>query len=270
MKSGYRTEWDYKNDMKNIDRAFRNNTGDSDPGQQNRSRTLFDAISRIEQLYVVESKSTNPLDGENFTISEVASFATISFRWGLLEITLMLAILFFTSLLQLHELFKTGVRSFTAVDTGFYTVVALTVVISFVYLYPTKFYVGKLTAKAIYSLFVGRMVAIMIAVSTVTLVFQPLYNSMLSDSQPLYAFSEWVFGHESLPGIIINNILPYDITPKMCFDGIYLLVYGLARHLPAIGIIAFIGGLFPFLPIAWKKYAMISRAKANAEEYERY
>lgn len=128
-------------------------------GQVVQPRSLLDAISDIQQYYVVEGKGQD-IPGEFLTLGRSLDFFKVGMRSGFMEgITLALLMPFFA--FYLFPFVLTGPDMFTKIFFGSLPYIVL-IVNTLLCSYIGRYYVGKITRKAINNLLSGRTLSLLI------------------------------------------------------------------------------------------------------------
>ncbi|MHB1350249.1 MAG: hypothetical protein ACYCYR_10300 [Desulfobulbaceae bacterium] len=200
----------------------------TDPGRIYRPQNLLSAISEIQQFYVIESKGQD-IPAEFLTLERTLDFFRIGIRSGFHE-GLILVLLFpvihfyvFPFALQRLDLFSQILFG----SIPYLPLIINTAMCS----YLSRYFVGNITRKGIYSLLMGRCLALLLKASLVYVVYLVLFR--LSTPKNIWPLSAQ-FG--SMAGKVyagIHEIKPH-LVPVATRSAILLLLGAMVPYCTVI------------------------------------
>jgi len=150
-----------------------------------RPKNLLDAISEIQQFYVIESQGQD-IPGQFLTIERSIDLFRIGVKSGFHEgVILILLTPFFKFYITPYIIHSDS----TFVNTFFALLPYIALIINTAMcMYVSSYYVGKITRKAINSLFVGRTLSLLLKAFIIYVFYFFLYN--LSTPQRVWDVAE--------------------------------------------------------------------------------
>jgi len=256
----------YMDNPQNINENNINNSAPIDDTTYQRPTSLLGALSIIQRFYIIESKSTEDLPKDYFTLQQIWDFFKTGFKSGFIE-----SLLFFTMLPFLQTIYPSFKLYFfnaplTEEEKFILNLISFSpLVISTIFLiFLTKYYKGAVTKRALGSLFLGRSVAFAIKGSIVYILLMWLAHKSYSDPNFIYS---WI----SAFGWLIELFVPYKINQEFLYMYFYKFI------IPALTITAkeilysmVFFALLPFFTLFLK--GIINRKKQidNLKAYEEY
>lgn len=121
----------------------------------------FRSTDRIEQLYVMETTSNEPLPKNLVTAGERAEYIAIGVQYGFKEATMLIGVYLSIVIIQFLSTMKYPSSDTSILSNGLWFAIAISLIYGLAYtLHIAKFNAGELTSKVIIPLLSGRMIAI--------------------------------------------------------------------------------------------------------------
>ncbi len=258
----------YFDNPNNVNENNINNAGTpiDDGSGYKKPTNLLNALSVIQRLFVIETRTDEDLPSEYFTIEQIWDFFKVGFKSGFLESLIFITLLpflqtiypsfkyfFFHEKLNENELLILQTISF------------LPIIFSTIYLvYLSKYYKGNITRRALISLFTGRSFAFLIKGIIIFLMFKWFYYIS-------YEYPEKVWDLIDFMRWIINLFLPYNIDNNIVYNYYFTFIApALEKTAKEILVTMFFFALLPYITIFLKgftKYSKIKRARKYFDNY---
>lgn len=247
----------------NVD--FKTNNASSGNTSYEKPKNIINAVSEIQRYHVIESRS-DEIPKEYFTIEQVLDFFKIGFKSGILESMIFVTI--FPFLQTIYPSFKFYFLDSTMSEQeklffniGSYLPILITTLFM---VYLSKYYDGKLTRRAIFSLINGRSASFLLKGAGIYFLLKYIQSLSIKEPNFIYSwidFTKWVF----------NIFLSEKISDSLLYGYYYKFI------IPALGDTAneilfsmIIFALFPYLTVFYKGY-MRKRDKYKMKmDYENY
>lgn len=229
-------------------------------------KSIINALSEIQRYYVIESKSSEELPIEYFTLEQMWDFFKVGFKHGILEGLIFISLL---PLLQtIYPSFKyyfLGARISQQEQLLFTLSSYMPIIITTLFmLYLSKYYVGVLAKRAIFSLVNGRSATFVLKGVAVYFLLHHIQTLSLRDPSVVYSwidFTSWLF----------------NIFAKHAVEAEYIYTYYFKFVMPALSdtaneilITMLIFAFFPYITIFYKGYRAKRERLKTKEDFERY
>jgi len=229
-------------------------------------RGILNALSEIQRYYVIESKASEELPIEYFTLEQMWDFFKVGFRHGILEGLLFITLLPFLQTIYPSFKFYFLGSQFTAREQLFFNIgsyVPILITTLFM-LYLSKYYVGVLAKRAIFSLVNGRSATFVMKGVAVYFLLHHIQTLSLRDPSVVYSwidFTSWLF----------------NIFASHAVEAEYIYTYYFKFVIPALSdtaneilITMLVFAFFPYITIFYKGYRAKRDGLKVKEEFENY
>lgn len=237
----------------------------------------FNHTARIEQLFVMETTSKDPLPKNLVTASERNEFIEIGFRYGFKEGAIMVLLFLVFVIVQFATTMKVPSQDTSAITNG----LLLSSLVSLAYgvaysIHITKYDVGILTSKTINSLLAGRFAVVAIIMLSVGWALWALQTYVYSDPSAILKWAVAVVPSKEGGGYDIAAtgfsfvMIPFGgsfpVTEWSVAYSLTVLIPELFSSWWLLSIIAMVSVIAPIVIAAiHKKTSSISEGRAQTE-----
>lgn len=175
----------------------------------------FIHTARIEQLYVMETTTKEPLPRNLITAGERAEYVEIGIIYGLKESAMIVVLFLLFTIIQIFSTLKYPTPLTTTINLSMYFVSLIAIGYGTAYtMHIAKYNVGFLTEKVIHALLLGRFIIIMIVIFLIGWVLKGLETYMMSNITTLLMTADAIVPDRDGGWYgIIGNILSIPMIP---------------------------------------------------------
>ncbi|WP_187648698.1 hypothetical protein [Nitrosophilus labii] len=243
-----------------------NNAAAAEGSAYKKPKNILNALSEIQRYYVLESRASEDLPKEYFTIEQIWDFFKVGFKSGIVEG------LFFVTLLPFLQTVYPSFKVFffgqnityneqLIFDIGSYLpILASTLFMIFL----SKYYEGDLTKRAIFSFLNGRSATFILKGVGIYMLFNYLQKLSYQDPDFIYTMIDYT---KWFVDIFVEN----GVTPEALYQYYYrFIIPALDDAGKEILFSMLLFAFFPYLTIFYKGYLRNKSKYTAKQEYENY
>lgn len=241
----------------------------------------FVHTARIEQLYVMETTSNEPLPKNLVTAGERAEYIEIGVRYGFKEAAMFIGVYLVIVIIQFLSTIKYPSPDTSILSNGLWFAILISLIYGSAYtLHIAKFNVGQLTSKVITSLLAGRMIVVGIVAFAIGWITWGIESYIYANVDVVLLAADYMVPdknsgfYEVIAGVF--TILatpfggPFTVTENSVAYAFTIAIPELFNTWGKIALAACLSVFIPLLAASFYKSAAYYRANKARIEFDNY